>query len=160
MPLSKRELLKQKFVNKKKRLKRTSKAQDIKCLLKTNTAPSTLDFTSPNGLLQSLLSPVDVLSFFNKHWETEPLIIRRAMTSSFSQYSLDYSSLFSLSDLRHLISVGVVEYGHNINVCRYVQGKRESLNGSGKVSEKEFNQLWEEDKATFQFHQPQQFKVI
>ena len=67
-------------------------------------------------------------------------------------------SLF-LTFVVYIVSNGCIEFGRNINVCRYVSGRREGLNGDGIVSLEELDELWLVKKATFQLHQPQQFKV-
>ena len=119
-----------------------------------------LDFTCSNKLFNSLLCPaIRENAFFTDYWETQPLIIQRAGFKIGGDYSTEYGKLFSLSDLRCLVSNGCIEFGRNINVCRYVSGRREGLNGDGIVSREELDELWSVKKATFQLHQPQQFKV-
>ncbi|XP_035686859.1 ribosomal oxygenase 2-like, partial [Branchiostoma floridae] len=45
-----------------------------------------------------------------------------------------------------------------VNVCRYVSGKRESLNGTERATCKQIDKLFDQSKATLQFHQPQRFQ--
>ena len=120
----------------------------------------TLNFTSASSLFTSLLSPAtSETAFLKDYWELKPLVVKRRPSATSQHYSTDYSSLFSLRDLRDLASSGCIHYGRNINVCRYVSGMRECLNGDGVASVKELDRLWKREKATFQFHQPQQYKV-
>ncbi len=86
------------------------------------------------------------------------MIIKR---NTIDDTNKEYNKLFSFSDLQELTGSGSIRYGQNINVCRYLSGKRENLNGTinNVVSLRELDQLWTKEKATFQLHQPQQYKV-
>ena len=127
--------------------------------LSSNDVLDSLDFTSPRQLFCTLVSPFSERKFFDSFWESNPLIIRRSTTGC-SLQSTEYRHLFSLQDLRQLVIHEQVQFGRNVGVCRYVNGERESLNKSGFVTVEDFNTLWTKERATFQFHQPQQFKVI
>lgn len=52
-----------------------------------------------------------------------------------------------------------LQFESDVNVCRYVDGEKEILNKEGDISLKEFNELMNDKKATFQVHQPQRFNV-
>ena len=52
-----------------------------------------------------------------------------------------------------------LHYESDVNVCRYVDGEKEILNKEAEISLKEFNELMDKEKATFQVHQPQRFNV-
>ena len=119
------------------------------------------DFTSSRQLFKCIISPYEERVFFDEYWEVKPLIIKRNTGINDTHYYKEYNKLFSFSDLCQLTGSGCIRYGQNINVCRYVSGKRESLNGSinSIISLRELNRLWKKEKATFQIHQPQQYKV-
>ena len=115
-----------------------------------------LDLSSPSRLFETLIDPMSPDTFFTKYWEKQPLILKRN-----SSHSIGCSSLFSLGDLQRLVMERTILFGTHVNVCRYVNHKRQSLNRrEGRLSSKRLAELWEEKKATFQFHQPQQFKVV
>lgn len=116
-----------------------------------------LDFSSPSKLFESMIFPVSSQEFFTRYWEKEPLVLRGYSWSSDSTTPL-LASLFSLADLKGLVRDTSIEFGSNINVCRYSKGKRHSMNREGRLTAERLEELWKK-KATFQFHQPQQFKV-
>ena len=113
-----------------------------------------LDFSTPVKLFESLISPISPETFFAEYWEKRPLLVKRNGNSASS-----YSHFFSLDYLNHLVKDCHIVFGRNVNVCRYVNHRRQSLNGSGRVKPEELATLWNDKKATIQFHQPQQFKV-
>eukprot|EP00731_Ephydatia_muelleri_P000382 Em0001g382a len=118
-----------------------------------------LNFATSSALFESLISPHSVETFFNDYWEQKPLIVKAAVTPSRA------SDLFSFDDLRRLVwRTKGLSFGRHVNVCRYVDGKRESLNGDpgsgGKLTLEKLERLWREKRATFQVHQPQHFKDI
>lgn len=116
--------------------------------------PSALNFDSPSGLFESLISPIKTETFFKEFWEQKPLLIQRD-DPALATY---YQSLFRLSDLKSLCSRGMY-YGRDINVCRCVNGKKKVLNKDGKVHFLQLRKDFDQKRATIQFHQPQRFKV-
>uniref|UniRef100_A0A9L0RQI5 Bifunctional lysine-specific demethylase and histidyl-hydroxylase n=2 Tax=Equus caballus TaxID=9796 RepID=A0A9L0RQI5_HORSE len=115
--------------------------------------PSALNFDSPSGLFESLISPIKTETFFKEFWEQKPLLIQRD-DPALATY---YQSLFRLSDLKSLCSRGMY-YGRDINVCRCVNGKKKVLNKDGKVHFLQLRKDFDQKRATIQFHQPQRFK--
>lgn len=113
-----------------------------------------LNLSSPRELFESLIAPLSPESFFNDHWESKPLILKGSADAKAS-----YSTLFSLADVQWLVRKQSIHFGRNVNICRYVNGRRKSLNGEGRMMSSMLRKLWEEKKGTIQFHQPQQFKV-
>ena len=112
-----------------------------------------LDFSTPIKLFESLISPISPETF-TEYWEKKPLLVKRN-----GHLASSYDHFFSLDYLNHLVKDRHVVFGRNMNVCRYVNHRRQSLNGSGRVKPEELATLWSEKKATIQFHQPQQFRV-
>ncbi|XP_045396388.1 ribosomal oxygenase 2 isoform X4 [Lemur catta] len=115
--------------------------------------PSTLNFDSPSGLFESLISPIKTETFFKEFWEQKPLLIQRD-DPALATY---YQSLFRLTDLKSLCSRGVY-YGRDINVCRCVNGKKKVLNKDGRAHFLQLRKDFDQKRATIQFHQPQRFK--
>lgn len=116
--------------------------------------PSPLNFDSPSGLFESFISPIKTETFFKEFWEQKPLLIQRD-DPALATY---YQSLFRLSDLESLCSWGIY-YGRDVNVCRYVHGKKKVFNKDGRVHFLQLRQDFDQKRATIQFHQPQRFKV-
>jgi len=109
-----------------------------------------LDVSSPEGAVASLLKPTAPSQFNSKHWEKKFLHIKREDNGF-------YGKLFTLESMRELLEEEELYYETDVNVCRYVNGEKELLNKEGEISLKEFNELLDKEKATFQFHQPQRF---
>ena len=68
-----------------------------------------------------------------------------------------YGNLFSLETMKEMLEEHDLNYESDVNVCRYVDGEKEILNKEGEISLKEFNDLMDKEKATFQVHQPQRY---
>ncbi|XP_075398548.1 ribosomal oxygenase 2 [Tenrec ecaudatus] len=115
--------------------------------------PSTLNFDSPSGLFESLISPIKTETFFKEFWERKPLLIQRD-DPALATY---YRSLFRLTDLKSLCCQGMY-YGRDVNVCRCVNGKKKVLNKDGKAHFLQLRKDFDLKRATIQFHQPQRFK--
>ena len=111
-----------------------------------------LTFSSPAELFRSLIDPITPEVFFADYWEKKPLLLKRGASSS-------CPALFSLSDLLQIVEKHSILFGTHVNVCRYVNHWRQSLNREGRLTAARLRKLWNEKKATLQFHQPQQFKV-
>ncbi|XP_006868658.1 PREDICTED: bifunctional lysine-specific demethylase and histidyl-hydroxylase MINA isoform X2 [Chrysochloris asiatica] len=114
---------------------------------------STLNFSSPSDLFESLISPIKTQTFFKEFWEQKPLLIQRD-DPALATY---YRSLFRLTDLKSLCSRGIY-YGRDVNVCRCVNGKKKILNKDGKAHFLQLRKDFDQKRATIQFHQPQRFK--
>ena len=154
-------LVKRRKLSTAKPMRCTSTNSDTTC--SNNTPPtqqqpadSKLNLATSTTLFESLIAPQSVKTFFDDYWEQKPLVVKGAISPSHA------SDLFSFDDLRQLVSGPKgLSFGRHVNVCRYVDGKRESLNDprSGKLTPGKLEQLWRQKCATFQVHQPQHFKV-
>ena len=83
------------------------------------------------------------------------MIIRRSVSD---KESVD--ELFSRKSLDRILKKEAIEFGLHVNACRYVNGCRENLSPpSGKASAANVWKLFDKDRATLQFHQPQQYQV-
>jgi len=109
-----------------------------------------LDISTPEVALNSLLSPTSLKEFKDNHWEKKYLHIKRKDTAF-------YGNLFSLETMKEMLEEHDLNYESDVNVCRYVDGEKEILNKEGEISLKEFNDLMDKEKATFQVHQPQRY---
>lgn len=118
-----------------------------------HTGPACLCPDSPASLFQSLIHPMVQEEFFSGFWEKKPLHLQRSDPATASYYQ----SLFQLSDMKALCAQGL-EYARDLNVCRYVDGKKKVLNKVGRVNYNILNKDFHQKKATIQFHQPQRFK--
>lgn len=116
------------------------------------------DFSSPAVLFESLIAPVTSETFFSEYWEKKPLILRRPGAEGLRTQH-QYSRLFNFASFQTLVKEHSIRFEQNVNVCRYVNAKRQSLNGKGRLTAEKLVKLWEEEGATFQLHQPQQFKA-
>ncbi|XP_019617148.1 PREDICTED: bifunctional lysine-specific demethylase and histidyl-hydroxylase MINA-like [Branchiostoma belcheri] len=113
------------------------------------------DLSSPQKLFKSIISPVSYYEqFFADYWEKKPLIGKRNDTA----LTEEYKALFSRDILKRLLKKQEIEYIRDVNVCRYVNGRRESLNGTGRATCKQIDKLFDQSRATLQFHQPQRFQ--
>ena len=116
-----------------------------------------LNFSSPRELFCSLIAPVTEDEFFSKHWEREPLLVKRRRNS---KHLTRHRSLFSLAALRELVEDAPILFGRHVNVCSYKNGRKVSYGCPGeRLSGALLGKLWTRKKATVQFFQPQQFQV-
>ena len=114
-----------------------------------------LDFSGPRELFSSLIRPLNEEEFFSKHWEREPLLIKRGCSAT-----SPHSSLFSLSTLRKCVKEQQITFGRHVNICRYANSRRKSYGEAGqRLTAAALDRLWRERKATIQLFQPQQFQV-
>ncbi|XP_066287399.1 ribosomal oxygenase 2-like isoform X2 [Branchiostoma lanceolatum] len=111
------------------------------------------DLSSPQNLFESIISPVSYEQFFDEYWEKKPLIKRNDAAVLEA-----YKALFSRDILKKLLKKHDIQYIRDVNVCRYVNGKRESLNGTERATCKQIDKLFDQSKTTLQFHQPQRFQ--
>lgn len=109
-----------------------------------------LELADPTSTLTSLLAPTQLETFLEEHWEKKFLHIKRKDLSY-------YGSLFSLESMKEMLDEQEMYFESDVNVCRYVNGEKELLNEDGQITIKQFDKLMEDDKATFQVHQPQRF---
>ncbi|XP_071800699.1 ribosomal oxygenase 2-like isoform X2 [Asterias amurensis] len=115
-----------------------------------------LDVSSPERLFSSLLSPeVSLESFFEGYWERKPLVVHRGGDQTSASY---YGVNFTREALFQILSEKKVDFLKDVNVCRYVDSNREDLNKTGRATAGKIKTLFDQKKATLQFHQPQRFQ--
>ncbi len=117
-----------------------------------STLKTELDISSPGALLKSIISPHSLEVFQDEYWEKKPLHIKR----NNAEY---YGNLFSLKSLLDILEKHPLGYEVDLNVCRYVDGEKEMMNGDDIAKASEVKDMVENKKATVQFHQPQRFSV-
>ncbi|XP_026097179.1 ribosomal oxygenase 1-like isoform X2 [Carassius auratus] len=79
-----------------------------------------------NRLFQWLLYPVQDKSFFRENWEKKPILIQR-------QNPEYYKGLFSTAEFDRILRNNDVQYGVNLDVTSYTNGKRETHNPPGRA---------------------------
>ncbi|XP_016362393.1 bifunctional lysine-specific demethylase and histidyl-hydroxylase NO66 isoform X1 [Sinocyclocheilus anshuiensis] len=79
-----------------------------------------------NRLFQWLIHPVQDKSFFRDNWEKKPILIQR-------QNPDYYKGLFSTAEFDHILRNDDVQYGVNLDVTSYTNGKRETHNPPGRA---------------------------
>ncbi|XP_052391161.1 ribosomal oxygenase 1 isoform X2 [Carassius gibelio] len=79
-----------------------------------------------NRLFQWLLHPVQDKSFFRENWEKKPILIQR-------QNPEYYKGLFSTAEFDRILRNNDVQYGVNLDVTSYTNGKRETHNPPGRA---------------------------
>uniref|UniRef100_A0A914X7S5 Bifunctional lysine-specific demethylase and histidyl-hydroxylase n=1 Tax=Plectus sambesii TaxID=2011161 RepID=A0A914X7S5_9BILA len=109
------------------------------------------DDSTVNGraALDWILQPFGVDRFFKQVWEKHALVLSRGN----AKY---HNSLFSTADLSELIRTADLQYGTNINIAKYRDGVRTTLNGQGRVYLKDVKRLIA-DGCSVQLINPQAF---
>ncbi|XP_059354162.1 ribosomal oxygenase 1 [Carassius carassius] len=79
-----------------------------------------------NRLFQWLLHPVQDKGFFRENWEKKPILIQR-------QNPEYYKGLFSTAEFDRILRNNDVQYGVNLDVTSYTNGKRETHNPPGRA---------------------------
>ncbi|KAM8846240.1 ribosomal oxygenase 1 [Synchiropus picturatus] len=77
-------------------------------------------------LFQWLISPVPVKAFFRDTWEKKPILIQRKNPDY-------YKGLFSTAEFDRILREDDVQYGVNLDVTSYTDGKRETHNPPGRA---------------------------
>ncbi|KAG8450299.1 hypothetical protein GDO86_002812 [Hymenochirus boettgeri] len=113
---------------------------------------SPLDFTSPEKLFESFISPVTRDEFFRDYWENKPMLLQER-GSEFAAYC---QTLFRLSDLNP-IAGGGIHFERDVNLFKCKDGKKVVLPRRGKATYVHLLKDFGSKKATIQFHQPQRF---
>nr|CAB3265593.1 bifunctional lysine-specific demethylase and histidyl-hydroxylase MINA [Phallusia mammillata] len=125
-----------------------------------------LNFSDPEKFLSSLLSPVcDLETFFNDYWEKKPLHIpfstrqnetvdKKEDGSNLESY---FKKLFNLEILEKIVESHELTYKVDINACKYDGTNREDYQAEGVVQLQDINNIFNLNKMTMQFHQPQRF---
>jgi len=113
----------------------------------STAATKSIDFSSPQRVLETLLSSTDLESFFAEHWEKKPHFVKRENADF-------YGSLFSKKDLEAVLKKEEIQFIGDISLSQYVEGKTEFLNEEGRVNLKDVKTAG----IAVQFHQPDRFK--
>ena len=116
----------------------------------------------PEKVFSSLIGGCDANEFFSKTWEREP----RIFPGSTTQRQGSLTELFSRECLDRILKKERIDFGLHLNSCRYVDGQRENLNPDEnpetgepiRGTAKRVWKLFDGERATLQFHQPQQFQ--
>lgn len=114
----------------------------------STAAPKSIDFNSPQRVVESLLSVTNLDSFFDEHWEKKPLFVKRENADF-------YDALFLKKDLEAILKKEEIQFIEDVTLSRYVEGKTELLNEEGRVNLKHTKAAG----VAVQFHQPDRFKV-
>ncbi|KAG8126100.1 hypothetical protein E2320_021233 [Naja naja] len=77
-------------------------------------------------LFQWLLAPVSLQEFFDQYWEKSPLLIHRHNPNY-------YQDLFSTAEFDNILRNHNVQFGVNLDVTSYEDGKRETHNPVGRA---------------------------
>ncbi|XP_077567625.1 ribosomal oxygenase 1 [Stigmatopora nigra] len=77
-------------------------------------------------LFQWLLDPIPTKSFFRETWEKKPILVQRKNPDY-------YKGLFSTDEFDRILRQEDVQYGVNLDVTSYIEGKRETHNPPGRA---------------------------
>jgi len=94
--------------------------------------------------------PLDIEEFYEKFWEKKPFIIRRHQ----SNY---YDGWFSKDLLDELLRNRTLNYGANIDITKYQDGKRTTLNPKGLVEATQVWSFFDEQGCSVRMLHPQQY---
>jgi len=84
------------------------------------------EFIQPDEAIAWLIKPVDTTKFFKEVWEKKPLLLKRRQT----KYN---DGWFSTKEFDDILREKDVKYGMNLDITKYVNGKRETLNPTGRA---------------------------
>jgi hypothetical protein len=112
---------------------------------------------------------ITVAQFFADYWEQKPLLVKKqqrtkayptdAVTAKLPPNLLNNSTLFSNADLHKILKENEIYYTRNLNIFRYANGTKETLNPEGPASSEEVKKFYNEG-STIQFFQPQRHSKI
>ncbi|XP_022622450.1 ribosomal oxygenase 1 isoform X1 [Seriola dumerili] len=77
-------------------------------------------------LFQWLINPIPVKAFFRETWEKKPILVQRKNPDY-------YKGLFSTAEFDRILREEDVQYGVNLDVTSYTNGKRETHNPPGRA---------------------------
>uniref|UniRef100_A0A8C3AEH6 Bifunctional lysine-specific demethylase and histidyl-hydroxylase n=1 Tax=Cyclopterus lumpus TaxID=8103 RepID=A0A8C3AEH6_CYCLU len=77
-------------------------------------------------LFQWLINPIPAKSFFRETWEKKPILVQRNNPDY-------YKGLFSTAEFDRILRQEDVQYGVNLDVTSYNNGKRETHNPAGRA---------------------------
>ncbi|KAJ8009306.1 hypothetical protein DPEC_G00087520 [Dallia pectoralis] len=78
-------------------------------------------------LFQWLIHPIPSKSFFRDTWEKKPIVVQRQDGGNY------YKGLFSTAEFDRILRQEDVQYGVNLDVTSYTNGKRETHNPPGRA---------------------------
>lgn len=91
-----------------------------------NLTPQTGSIEEGQKLFGVLIKPIDVSTFMEQYWEQKPIRIQRR----FPDY---YKDLISTAAIDKMLREHHVEFTKNIDITRYKDGVRETLNPMGRA---------------------------
>ncbi|XP_033846632.1 ribosomal oxygenase 1 [Periophthalmus magnuspinnatus] len=77
-------------------------------------------------LFQWLINPIPAKAFFRETWEKKPIIVQRKNPNY-------YKGMFSTAEFDRILRQEDVQYGVNLDVTSYTEGKRETHNPAGRA---------------------------
>nr|XP_061806740.1 ribosomal oxygenase 1-like [Nerophis lumbriciformis] len=77
-------------------------------------------------LFQWLIDPIPTKTFFRETWEKKPILVQRKNPNY-------YYGLFSTQEFDRILRQDDVQYGVNLDVTSYTEGKRETHNPPGRA---------------------------
>lgn len=114
----------------------------------STAATKAIDFSSPQRVLESLLSSTNLDNFFDEYWEKKPLFVSRENADFYGQ-------MFTKKDLEAILKKEEIQFIEDMSLTRYAEGKTELLNEDGRVNMKHLKAAG----VAVQFHQPDRYKV-
>ncbi|XP_028997528.1 ribosomal oxygenase 1 isoform X2 [Betta splendens] len=109
--------------------------EEVECVNGTDEALDALlsDLSRVNNsrerasrLFQWLISPVPAKAFFRDTWEKKPILVQRKNPDY-------YKGLFSTAEFDRILRQEDVQYGVNLDITTYTNGKRETHNPPGRA---------------------------
>ncbi|XP_013875429.1 ribosomal oxygenase 1 [Austrofundulus limnaeus] len=107
--------------------------EDGVCVTAGSIADLLTDLTKVNNsrirarkLFQWLIRPIPIEEFFKGTWEKKPVFVQRNNPNY-------YKGLFSTAEFDRILREETVQYGVNLDVTSYINGKRETHNPPGRA---------------------------
>ncbi|EGD79457.1 hypothetical protein PTSG_10023 [Salpingoeca rosetta] len=103
----------------------------------------------PADVFAFLIQPITPQVFFSEYWEKKPLLVRRKERGHFD-------GLFSSEAIDAIVRQNYLKYGVNLDLTKYEDGERTTLNPDGRVRP---NVMWAmfEDGCSVRVLNPQTF---
>lgn len=114
----------------------------------STAATKAIDYSSPQRVLESLLSSTNLDNFFDEYWEKKPLFVSRENADFYGQ-------IFKKKDLEAILRKEEIQFIEDMSLTRYAEGKTELLNEDGRVNMKHLKAAG----VAVQFHQTDRYKV-
>uniref|UniRef100_M4C072 Bifunctional lysine-specific demethylase and histidyl-hydroxylase n=1 Tax=Hyaloperonospora arabidopsidis (strain Emoy2) TaxID=559515 RepID=M4C072_HYAAE len=124
-------------------------AEDIVDAFKLVAQTDLHSATKARLLFTWLLYPVTPEEFYEKYWEQRPLVIKRNAPSY-------YDGWFSRQEIDRILKTHTLEYGTDLDLTKYVDDTRHTLNPSSSATAKE---VWKhfDDGCSVRLLCPQKF---